>query len=180
MDEEKEIFVSSDSDNDDIEDYEILQLQRMNFNKRTSLEIDYSLFNLKNNSMSLSNLKLKGLEIKDEKYINILKDSLETIFPLFYLNSEQKKFLLKKVTYMKIEEKILLYSGNDKNYDDGGWNAFILLEGEIHFFNNNYTFLDLISEICLFGYDGPIFEKRLSTVIAEKNTVLAIIKKKIF
>lgn len=181
MDEEdKEIFVSSDSDNNDVEDYEILQLQRRNFIKKTSLKIDYSLSNLKNNSMSLSNLKLKGLEIKDEKYINILKDSLETIYPLFYLNPEQKKFLLKKVYYMKIEEKILLYSGNDKNYDDGGWNAFILLEGEIHFFNNTYTFLDLISEICLFGYDGPIFEKRLSTVIAEKNTVLAIIKKKDF
>ena len=136
MDEEdKEIFVSSDSDNNDVEDYEILQIQRKNFIKKTSLKIDYSLSNLKNNSMSLSNLKLKGLEIKDEKYINILKDSLETIFPLFYLNSEQKKFLLKKVYYTKIEEKILLYSGNDKTYDDGGWSAFIFLEGEIHFFN---------------------------------------------
>ena len=62
MDEEdKEIFVSSDSDNNDVEDYEILQIQRKNFIKKTSLKIDYSLSNLKNNSMSLSNLKLKGL-----------------------------------------------------------------------------------------------------------------------
>ena len=32
----------------------------------------------------------------------------------------------------------------------------------------------------MFGYDGPVFQKRLSTVIAEKNTVLAIIKKRDF
>ena len=180
MDDNEEDYISSESEKNTVEDHEILKLQRKHFTKRTTLKVDYSISNLKNNSMSLSNLKLKGLEINDEKYVNILKDSLETIFPLFYLNSEQKKFLLKKVHYTKIEEKILLYSGNDKNYDDGGWSAFILLEGEIHFFNNNYTFLDLITEICLFGYDGPIFQKRISTVIAEKNTVLAIIKKKDF
>ena len=42
MDEEdKEIFVSSDSDNNDVEDYEILQLQRRNFIKKTTIKIDY-------------------------------------------------------------------------------------------------------------------------------------------
>ena len=127
--------ISSESDDENIEDHEILQSQLNHFTRKSILNVDYSKTNLKNSSMSLSNLKLKGLEINDEKYINILKDSLETTYPLFYLNSEQKNFLLKKVRYTKIEEKILLYSGNDKTYDDGGWSAFIFLEGEIHFFN---------------------------------------------
>ena len=30
--------------------------------------------------------------------------------------------------------------------------AFILLEGEIHIFKNDFTFLDLINYVSLFGY----------------------------
>ena len=58
--------------------------------------------------------------------------------------------------------------------------AFILLEGEIHFSNTNSSFLNLITEISLFGYDGPIFQKRLSTAIAEKGTVIGVISRKDF
>jgi hypothetical protein len=80
--------ISSESDDENIEDHEILQSQLNHFTRKSILNVDYSKTNLKNSSMSLSNLKLKGLEINDEKYINILKDSLETTYPLFYLNSE--------------------------------------------------------------------------------------------
>ena len=43
--------------------------------------------------------------------------------------------------------------------------AFILLEGEIHIFKNEFTFFDLINDVSLFGYDGPIFQKRVTTTI---------------
>ena len=58
--------------------------------------------------------------------------------------------------------------------------AFILLEGEIHIFKNDFTFLDLINDVSLFGYDGPIFQKRMTTTIAESGTILGVIKRRDF
>ena len=140
----------------------------------------YTSNKVKTESMSLSKLAEKGVEIKEEKYIKILKESFDKVHPLFYLNNSQRKFLLDKIKITKIDQKVLLYSGSEYNFDDGSWAAFILLEGEVHFFNNNSTFLDLITETSLFGYDGPIFQSRLSTAIAEKNTVLGVISRKDF
>ena len=50
--------------------------------------------------------------------------------------------------------------------------TFILLEGEIHIFKNEFTFFDLINDVSLFGYDCPIFQKRVTTTIAESGTIL--------
>ena len=171
-----------DKNNEKTEDHEFFAPTEVveHHHKRKELEMGYTTTKIKAESMSLSNLSAKGVVIKDPKYTTLLKDSFDTIHPLFYLNNVQRKFLLEKIQITKIDQKVLLYSGNESNFDDGGWAAFILLEGEVHFFNTNSSFLDLITEISLFGYDGPIFQKRLSTAIAEKGTVIGVISRKDF
>ena len=75
---------------------------------------------------------------------------------------------------------MLLYSGIPDLIEDKELNCYILLEGKIHIYNNKQSFLDLINDITLFGYDSAIFDKRISTVIVDKNIVLSEISKKIF
>ena len=171
-----------DKNNEKTEDHEFFAPTEVveHNHKRKELEMGYTTTKIKAESMSLSNLSAKGVVIKDPKYTTLLKDSFDTIHRLFYLNNFQRKFLLEKIQKTKIDQKVLLYSGNESNFDDGGWAAFILLEGEVHFFNTNSSFLDLITEISLFGYDGPIFQKRLSTATAEKGTVIGVISRKDF
>ena len=65
-------------------------------------------------------------------------------------------------------------------YEDANFCAFILLEGEINVFKNDYTFIDYLNNVSLFGYDGPIFQKRMTTTIAQYGTIIAVIKRKDF
>lgn len=148
--------------------------------KKKELQIGYSPKRVQSESMSLSKLSEKGVVIQEEKYLNLLRESFDTVHPLFYLNNEQRKFLLEKIQITKLDQKVLLFSGSEYNFDDGGWACYILLEGEVHFFNNNSTFLDLLTDISIFGYDGPIFQNRLSTAIAEKGSVIGVISRKDF
>ena len=148
--------------------------------KKKELQIGYSPKRVQSESMSLSKLSEKGVVIQEEKYMKLLRDSFDKVHPLFYLNNEQRKFLLEKIQITKIDQKVLLFSGSEYNFDDGGWACYILLEGEVHFFNNNSTFLDLITDISIFGYDGPIFQNRLSTAIADKGSVIGVISRKDF
>src|SRR6185503_15120931 len=97
--------------------------------------------------------------------------------PLIYLNTEQRKIIKENIILQKFDNKAILYSGMEDDFDSGDWACFILLTGEIHIFNNKHTFQDLITNVTLFGYDGPIFQKRLSTVLVEKNSVIGIIQK---
>ena len=123
----------------------------------------------------------KGVQIQDQKYINILIDGFERVSPLIYLNEEQKKEILKKIKLYQFFEKHLLYSGMNDNTDIDTFKCFILIEGEIHFLNNNKkTFLDIINDVFLFGYDGPIFQKRFNTVLVEKCSVIGVIEMKDF
>ena len=148
--------------------------------KKKELQIGYSPKRVQSESMSLSKLSEKGVVIQEEKYMKLLRDSFDKVHPLFYFNNEQRKFLLEKIQITKIDQKVLLFSGSEYNFDDGGWACYILLEGEVHFFNNNSTFLDLITDISIFGYDGPIFQNRLSTAIADKGSVIGVISRKDF
>ena len=166
-----------------VEDYQILSSKVLDFNllnqKKTELERIYSTQDLKSESMSLPNLQQYGtsLDSVDEpKYKQFLKESFDTTYPLFFLSREQRKFLLEKITIRKITQKMKLYS----EYEDANFCAFILLEGEIHVFKNDYTFIDYLNSVTLFGYDGPIFQKRMTTTIAEHGTVIAVIKRKDF
>ena len=134
--------------------------------------------NFKNSFSRLSTGNLRLEEIINPKYFEILSDSFESVYPLFYLDTEQRKFLQEKIMIKKFPEKSLLYSGIPDLQEDLEFNCYILLEGEIHIYNNKQNFVDLINEITLFGYDGAIFNKRISTVIVDKDSVLGIISKK--
>lgn len=125
-------------------------------------------------------LHFKGKILTDHRYFKILEESFNKIHPLILLTPEQRKAIKDKIIFEKFDQKVLLYSGMESDYDPGEWACFILLEGEIHIFNNKKTFQDLINNITFFGYDGPIFQKRFSTVLLEKNTVLGIIQQKDF
>ena len=53
--------------------------------------------------------------------------------------------------------------------------AFILLEGEIYIFKNDFTFLDLINDVSLFGY-----KKELLLQLNNQEQLLVIFKEEIF
>jgi hypothetical protein len=125
-------------------------------------------------------LYIKGKINTDEKYINILNESFDKIHPLIYLSQDQRKAIRESIIIEKFDQKVVLYSGMADDYDPGEWACFILLEGEIHIFNNRQTFQELINSVTFFGYDGPIFQKRLSTVLVERNSVIGIIQQKDF
>ena len=189
MDKEiKEWDLDQDWENDDenyegTEDYQILSSKIRDFNlinqKKTELERMYSTHDLRSESISLPNLQHYGVSLDsfdEPKYKQLLKESFDKIYPLFYLDREQRKFILEKITIRRITQRTKLYSENE----DAACAAFILLEGEIHIFKNDFTFLDLINDVSLFGYDGPIFQKRMTTTIAESGTILGVIKRRDF
>lgn len=164
------------------EDHEFLRNPQAGalMTRKSELKIGYDFKKLQTQSLSLSQLDLKGNITHDETYLQMLQNAFDKVHPLFYLNTVQRKFLLEKIIIMKLDKKVLLYSGRDDCFDDGSWACFILLQGEVHFFNNKESFLDLVNDISLFGYDGPIFQKRFATVIAEKNSILGMINRKDF
>ncbi len=125
-------------------------------------------------------LNFKGKILREDKYLNILDSSFNKIHPLIYLSPDQRKLIKEKIIFQKFEQKLLLYSGMESEYDPGEWACFILIQGEIHIFNNNKNFQDLITDVTFFGYDGPIFKKRLSTVLVEKKTILGILSRNDF
>ena len=102
-----------DKNNEKTEDHEFFAPTKVveHNHKRKELEMGYTTTKIKAESMSLSNLSAKGVVIKDPKYTTFLKDSFDTIHPLFYLNNVQRKFLLEKIQITKIDQKVLLYSG---------------------------------------------------------------------
>jgi hypothetical protein len=118
----------------------------------------------------------EGAKVTDFKKFKImLSEAMDNISPFIYLSTEQRKNLLKEIDYVHYDQKVLLY--NDKKETPGHeFCAYILLQGEAHFLGHKSQLMDLITDICLFGYDGPIFKKRTGTVILEKNTVVGVIK----
>ena len=111
----------------------------------------YSTHDLRNENILLPNLQHYGVSLDsfdEPKYKQHLKESFDKIYPLFYLDREQRKFILEKITIRRITQRTKLYSENE----DAACAAFILLEGEIYIFKNDFTFLDLINDVSLFGY----------------------------
>jgi hypothetical protein len=184
MDKEiKEWDLDQDWENDDenyegTEDYQILSSKIRDFNlinqKKSELERMYNTHDLRKESISLPNLQHYGvsLDLFDEiKYKQHLKESFDKIYPLFYLDREQRKFILEKITIRRITQRTKLYSENE----DASCAAFILLEGEIYIFKNDFTFLDLINDVSLFGY-----KKELLLQLNNQEQLLVIFKEEIF
>jgi hypothetical protein len=168
-------------------------IKQMKLHKSKELEIDYEKKDkMRTHSMSrgesnhfVDNINENGIFAKgttttDDKYYQILRESFDKVHPLIYLDHEQRKTIMNSIVISKFEQKTLLYSGMEDDFDPGDWACFILLEGEIHIFNNKHIFKDLINNVTFFGYDGPIFQRRLNTVLVEENSVIGIIRQKEF
>jgi hypothetical protein len=109
--------------------------------------------------------------------LSILKESFDTVSPLIYLNSFQRHLLLDNIKVMHYPHKSKLYSPEDFEQNK---NAFILLKGEAHIYNNEGTFEDLMSNVGIFGYDGPIFQTRTKICVLNDNTYIGVIDEKVF
>lgn len=168
-----------------IDDYD-LDYNRNQIEKKKDLEMESLMMN--NSNMLIESLSMlsvreseKGEITVDNKYYQMLSDSFDIVYPLFYFTTEQRQVLSEKIQFNIYKKKTLLYSGMPDLLDNGNnFSCYILLKGEIHIFSNHQTFLDLITDITLFGYDGPIFQKRISTVIVEKDSVIGNISKEDF
>ena len=172
-------------DFENLEDHLFLRnkIKQIKQHKIKALEIDYQRKKFSpadNNDLHTQSLNFKGKILRETKFMEILEDSFNKVHPLIYLTPDQRKSIKDKIIFEKFEQKVLLYSGMETDYDPGEWACFILIQGEIHIFNNKQTFQDIINSVTFFGYDGPIFQKRFSTVLVEKNTVLGIIQQKDF
>ena len=184
MDKEiKEWDLDQDWENDDenyegTEDYQILSSKIRDFNlmnqKKSELERMYNTHDLRKESISLPNLQHYGvsLDLFDEiKYKQHLKESFDKIYPLFYLDREQRKFILEKITIRRITQRTKLYQKMKMLLVL----AFILLEGEIHIFKNEFTFFDLINDVSLLGY-----KKELLFQLQNQEQFLVLLKEEIF
>ena len=122
MDKEiKEWDLDQDWENDDenyegTEDYQILSSKIRDFNlmnqKKSELERMYNTHDLRKESISLPNLQHYGVSLNsfdEPKYKQHLKESFDKIYPLFYLDREQRKFILEKITIRRITQRTKLY-----------------------------------------------------------------------
>jgi hypothetical protein len=116
-----------------------------------------------------------GKVSRSQDDLNQLDNAFDEVSPLIYLTGEQRKLIRSKVFFLNISEKTVLYSGSEKKYEMGDYAAFILLKGEVHFFDNDLEFQDIVQAVSFFGYDGPIFRKRQTTVIADAGVLVAVI-----
>ena len=81
---------------------------------------------------------------------------------------------------MKNLDTVCIYNKTESIDPHTNIYAYVLIEGEIHILNHNNEFLDLIDSFTLIGYDGPIFNKRFTAMIAEKNSIIGKIPKEYF
>ena len=116
---------------------------------------------------------------RSEEEISLLIHALETVSPLIYLNSSQKKNLIEAIFFLEITKKETIYSGAVNNLRSGDNATFILLKGFVHFYDNNLCHIDSFKNPYFFGHDGPIFGKRNVTVITE-GALIAVIPPKDF
>jgi hypothetical protein len=121
----------------------------------------------------------EGSKVTEHKYKIILNEAMEKISPFIYLSTEQKKLISTEIEFIKCDQKVILYS-DAKEKIGHEYSAYILISGEVHFLGHKSQLQDLITDVCLFGYDGPIFQKRTSTVILEKNTIIGALKQDTF
>jgi hypothetical protein len=113
--------------------------------------------------------------IKTDEYHKRLSKSFDDFSPLMYLSSEQRKAFLEDIKFYRFESNEILYTPTSTCNNA----AFILMEGELHFLDKG-VFNDLIDYTCFFGYDGPIFKKRFSTVEIERGSIVGVISEKVF
>lgn len=117
----------------------------------------------------------KASLITTDEYHKKLHKSFDDYSPLMYLSSEQRKAFLEDIKFYKFDSNEILYTPTSTCNNS----AFILMEGELHFLDKG-VFHDLIDYTCFFGYDGPIFKKRLSTVEIERGSIVGVISEKVF
>ena len=79
-----------------------LEMQCMMLNNSNTLKESLSMLSVRNEE--------KGEITKELKYIKILDDSFGDIYPLFYLNNEQRKRLHEKITITKFNKKTICIS----------------------------------------------------------------------
>jgi len=122
-----------------------------------------------------SNLESKATLILTDEHHEKLYTSFDDISPLMYLSSEQRKAFLENIRFYRFDTTEILYSPTF-HCDNA---AFILMEGELHFLDKG-IFHDLVDYTCFFGYDGPIFKRRLSTVEIERGSIIGVISERVF
>ena len=156
------------------------KLERMR--SKNKLTKKYKHFNIiKQYRLSKDSINAVEEDFDKAPYYEMLKDAIDTIYPLIYLENSQKEYLLKNINIHKVmDDEKILYSGKSIILEDDDFSAFILLQGEVHVFNLNDIFITFLNKITLIGYDGPLFHKRLSNAIIIKDSIYAEITQNVF
>jgi hypothetical protein len=165
------------------DEQEILTIMKESLSKETHYQSDTLMERaLKKRNYSVLNIDLEQVNtntnrtpLKEKKYYDLLEENFNNVSPLIYLSVNQRKAFLNDIIFYQFEDKETLYT-QETTTDHY---AYILLEGGIGFFEEA-KFLDFIDVVNFFGYDGPVFKKRLNTAIVEKNSIVAFIPEKTF
>ncbi|MCQ2820356.1 MAG: hypothetical protein MJ252_24075 [archaeon] len=157
-------------------------LERMyTFNKDLGEEravvTDEDLLNIITEGNNLKSANISQNEEVNKKGMEILKENIDKVVPLYLLGKDQKEKLLSEVKFVLLNCKQIIYGEGVKEDSNA---VYILLEGNVLFFGKNRYFLDGLTPINLFGYDGAIFGHRFNTVVGKKNALLAIIPSNTF
>lgn len=120
-------------------------------------------------------LESRATLITSDEYHQKLAKSFDDFSPLMYLTADQRSSFLANLKFYKFESTEILYSPTFPCDNC----AFILMQGELHFLSKG-KFIDLVDYTCFFGYDGPIFEKRFSTVEIERGSIIGVITQEAF
>lgn len=132
----------------------------------------------KGESMKLEkSFEQKSEKITDEEIISHLINQLANAFqntsPFIYMNPEQQKKLMQKISFFNFFGKEWLYKVGDTEDLD----AYILFEGEFQIFNRENHMVDLVnSKMNFFGYGGPIFKTRSHSILVDEDSIIGVIK----
>lgn len=149
--------------------------QKKSLNRKSTLRLRDAIRKFFYDEDLENTLESRAFLIKTDEYHKKLSKSFDDFSPLMYLSAEQRFAFLADIKFYKFDSTEILYSPTFPCDNC----AFILMEGELHFLGKG-KFIDLVDYTCFFGYDGPIFEKRFSTVEIERNSIVGVISQKAF
>lgn len=107
---------------------------------------------------------------------NRIKDEDKESFTVSNINFQEDR-LQDGVNPLLMEKKNSIV--NNLKINDN-YHCYIILKGEIHCFDKDNNFTEQLTPGTFFGYEGPIFEKRNSTAIAQKGSIICVINKDCF
>lgn len=125
---------------------------------------------------SAINMELISNKAKIDYLLLQLKDTFNTISPLIFLSHDQQMLILGSVQLVEFGREEELYRSGDKSH----LSCYFLIQGKVQILNKDESIIEILESNNFFGYQGAILNKRTSTVIVAKNTILGVLSSEVY